>query len=346
VAIVSGRALDGHAGLAFLCDLVIGVRGSTIGSRPGSRHRGQPAGPVTERPVEDFAARGEIDLIVDDEAAAAAAARRYLAYWFDAPSGGQIAPGHDGIGAIVPDNRRRPYDMRKLVDAFADDASVLELAPTWATSMLTMLARLGGHPVGIFANQPSSRLAGAIDADAADKASRFVELCDAYELPLVAFIDNPGYMVGPDAERNGIARHHARPLSALHHRTVPLYSVQLRKAYGLGPSAMSGFGSSRLVPDLRLAWPSVESGGMSLEGAAYLVKRKEILAAGSPEEARAIRDRYADTMRDAASGLRAGRSLAFDDVVLPTETRSRVIAMLARTPRAFGPTKKHPIDPR
>jgi acetyl-CoA carboxylase carboxyltransferase component len=187
---------------------------------------------------------------------------------------------------------------------------------------------------------------GVIDELAAVKVGRFVELCDAYELPLVAFIDNPGYMVGPDAERNGIARHHARPLSALHHRTVPLYSVQLRKAYGLGPYAMSGFGSARLLPDLRLAWPSVESGGMSLEGAAYLVKRKEILAAASPEEARAIRDAYADTMRDAASGLRAGRSLAFDDVVLPTETRDRVIAMLERAPRTFGPRKKHPIDPR
>ena len=212
--------------------------------------------------------------------------------------------------------------------------------------MITAFARLGGHTIGIFANQPTSRLAGAIDAEAADKAARFVELCDAYEFPLVSFIDNPGYMVGPQAEQEGIARHHARPLSALHHRSVPLYSVQLRKAYGLGPYAMSGFGSSRVMPDLRLAWPSVESGGMSLEGAAYLVKRKEILAASSPEEARAIRDSYAETMRDAASGLRAGRTFAFDDIVHPLETRDRILAMLERVPRRFGAAKKHPIDLR
>ena len=98
----------------------------------------------------------------------------------------------------------------------------------------------------------------------------------------MSFIDNPGYMVGPEAEAEGMARHHARPLAALHHRNVPLYSVQIRKAYGLGPYAMSGFGTSRHVPDLRLAWPSVESAGMSLEGAAYLVKRKEIKAASTP----------------------------------------------------------------
>ena len=212
--------------------------------------------------------------------------------------------------------------------------------------MITAFARIDGYTVGMFANQPNSARAGAIDAAAADKAARFIELCDAYEHPLVSLIDNPGYMVGPDAEREGIARHHARPLAALQHRSVSLYSVQLRKAYGLGPYAMSGFGSSRVTPDLRLAWPSVESGGMSLEGAAYLVKRKEILAAETPAEARAIRDTYADTLRDAASGLRAARSFAFDDVIDPTETRAVIGAMLARTPTSFGPAKKHPIVPR
>jgi acetyl-CoA carboxylase carboxyltransferase component len=236
--------------------------------------------------------------------------------------------------------------MRRLIGAFADAGSVMELSRAWAPSMITCLARLGGRSVGIFANQPLSAVAGAIDSDAADKAARFVELCDAYELPLVSFIDNPGYMVGPDAERAGIARHHARPLSALHHRTVPLYSVQVRKAYGLGPYAMSGYGSSRRVPELRLAWPSVESGGMSLEGAAYLVKRKEIRAAASREEARAIRDGYAEEMRDVASGVRAGRTYSFDDVVLPGETRDRILSMLRLVPRTLPAVKKHPIDPR
>jgi len=349
-AVLTGRTLDGHAGLAFLCDLVIGVRGATVGGRSAERPGQRPDERISERTVEDLAARGEVDLLAEDEDAALELARRYLRFWFDDPPADPAAvgpgPGHETIGAIVPDNRRRPYDMRRLIDAFADDGTVVELGRSWSPSMITALARLGGRSVGIFANQPLSANAGAIDSPAADKAAHFVELCDAYELPLVSFVDNPGYMVGPDAERGGIARHHARPLSALHHRTVPLCSVQVRKAYGLGPSAMSGYGSSRNVPQLRLAWPSVESGGMSLEGAAYLVKRKEIQAAATPVEARAIRDGYAEQMRDIASGVRAGRTYAFDDVVLPEETRPRIIAMLARIPRTLPPAKKHPIDPR
>lgn len=340
VAVITGRVLDGHAGLGFLCDLVIGVAGASVGGRDGER--------IATRPVEALAARGDIDVVVPDEAAAVEAVQRYLAYWFDAPGSGASVPSATAgsIGAIVPDNRRRAYDMRKLIAAFADEDSVFELGRGWAPSMVTALARLGGRSVGIFANQPLSPNAGAIDSVAADKAARFVELCDAYELPLISFVDNPGYMVGPDAERGGIARHHARPLSALHHRTVPLYSVQVRKAYGLGPYAMSGYGASRLVPELRLAWPSVESGGMSLEGAAYLVKRKEIQAAATPQEARAIRDGYAEQMRDVASGVRAGRTYSFDDVVLPEETRDRIITMLHRTARTLPAAKKHPIDPR
>ena len=340
VAVITGRALDGHLGLALLCDTVIGVAGATVGGTGTGN-----AEPVL-RPVEDLAARGDLDVVAPDEDAAIATVRAYLSYWFDAPGEGRPSPKAEAIGAIVPDNRRRAYDMRTLIAAFADDDSVLELGRAWAPSMVTALARIEGRAIGIFANQPLSPNAGAIDSVAADKAARFVELCDAYELPLVSFVDNPGYMVGPDAERGGIARHHARPLSALHHRTVPLYSVQVRKAYGLGPYAMSGYGSSRLVPELRLAWPSVESGGMSLEGAAYLVKRKEIQAAATPQEARAIRDAYAEQMRDVASGVRAGRTYSFDDVVLPAETRPRIAAMVRRLPRALPPVRKHPIDPR
>ncbi|MCP3855261.1 MAG: hypothetical protein GY698_11085 [Actinomycetia bacterium] len=338
VAVITGQSLDGHVGLAFLCDVVIGVRGATIGSLTGDE--------LTTRPVEEYATRGDIEVVADTEADAIELARRYIGYWHDDPTDGESAATHRDIGSIIPDNRRRPYDMGKIVHAFADADSVLELGAGWAPSMITCLARLGGRSVGIFANQPFSPTAGAIDSVAADKAARFVELCDAYELPLISFIDNPGYMVGPDAERDGIARHHARPLSAIHHRTVPLYAVQLRKAYGLGPYAMSGYGSSRNMPELRLSWPSVESGGMSLEGAAYLVKRKEIRAAETPQQARAIRDEYAEEMRDVASGVRAGRTYSFDDVVLPEETRDRIMAMLRRTERSLPAAKKHPVDPR
>lgn len=339
VAVISGRTLDGNAGIAMLCDLVVATAGSEVGTR------GPDGRPVT-RPVEELAADGSVDIVVDDEAEATAVVADYLNYWAGGFEQGQPSATHDAITSIIPDDRRGPYDVREVMVALADADSTLELGALWAPSMITMLATLGGHPIGLFANQPSSPVAGAIDSAAADKAARFVELCDAYELPLVSLVDNPGYMVGPDAERAGIARHHARPLAALHHRTVPLCSVQLRKAYGLGPWAMSGWGSSRVMPELRLAWPSVESGGMSLEGAAYLVKRREIKAAENPEQARSIRDAYAEEMRDPASGVSAGRTFSFDDIVLPSETRDRIIAMLSSIPRVFPPVKKHPIDPR
>ena len=339
VAILSGRALDGNVSIAMLCDVIIATADSSLGSHD------LDSGETTVRPVADYERRGDIDLICDDEHSAIGAARGYLSYYLTEHSTGDPAPEAGQIADMVPPRRRRPYDMRKVIHAFADADSVLELRPRWAPSMLTAFARLGGRSIGIFANQPKSPLAGAIDARAADKAARFIELCDSYEFPLVSFVDNPGYMVGPQAEAAGIARHHARPLAALQHRSVPLYSVQIRKAYGLGPYAMSGFGSSRSSPDLRLAWPSVESGGMSLEGAAYLVRRKEILAAETPQEALQIRDDYAKSMRDLTSGLRAGRTFSFDDIVEPAETRELIMRMLRMTPRSLGARKKHPIDP-
>ncbi|MDA0789435.1 MAG: hypothetical protein O2780_08260 [Proteobacteria bacterium] len=335
IAIVCGRSVDGHTGIAMLSDLVIAAGDAEFGSLDGS-----------SRSAKDYARTGDVDVLAADDRQAIDLARQYLGLYLHEPRSGEPPADADAIADLIPENRRRPYDMRKVIAAFADDGSVLELGADWGRSMLTVLARLDGRTVGIYANQPRSPLAGAIDAAAADKASRFIDLCDAYEYPIVSFVDNPGYMVGPQAEREGIARHHARPLAALHHRTVPLYSVQIRKAYGLGPYAMSGWGAARRVPELRLAWPSVESGGMSLEGAAYLVKRKEILAAASKQEALAIRDDYAERMRDATSGLRAGRSYQFDDIVTPRDTRARITTMLKRTPRKLSAVKKHAIDPR
>tara|TARA_Y100001960_G_scaffold37435_2_gene35499 strand:- start:2404 stop:3882 length:1479 start_codon:yes stop_codon:yes gene_type:complete len=340
ITIVSGRARDSHVGIAVLSDIVITTKDSIFAATgtPGS-----------ERTGEELSKLGEVDYLAQNEDAAISAVRELLDIFFETPSNAVESSKHSELHNIIPENRRRPYDMRQVISAFSDENSVIELGEKWGRSMLTVFARINSHSVGIFANQPKSPLAGAIDSAAADKASRFIEMCDAYGLPLISFIDNPGYMVGPQSEREGIARHHARPLTALHHRSVALFSVQIRKAYGLGPFAMSGWGSAHRVPELRLAWPSVESGGMSLEGAAYLVKRKEILAAKTKEEARAIRDEYAEKSRDSGSGLRAARSLQFDDVIEPTATRQLISSMLDRSPRAkpsASEAKKKWIDPR
>ncbi|MEE2807376.1 MAG: carboxyl transferase domain-containing protein, partial [Actinomycetota bacterium] len=337
VALLIGPTRDSHSALAFLCDLVIATSSADLGSLIEPQMKLSP---------ETAATRGDVDLVVEDLPQAVTATQRFLEYWHDASPEFSPADSASMIGQIVPGNRRRAYDMREVIEAFADRDSVFEVGSQRAQSLITVFARLEGRSVGIFANQPLSPRAGAIDSAAADKASRFVEWCDAYGLPLISFVDNPGYMVGPDAEQEGIARHHARPLSAIHHRTVPLYTVQIRKAYGLGPFAMSGYGTSRNMPELRVAWPTVESGGMSLEGAAYLVKRKEIRDAVDPVAARAIRDQYAEQMRDVASGVRAGRTFSFDDVILPEETRPLIASMLRRSTRALPLEKLHHIDTR
>ena len=339
VACVLGRTLDAETGAAMLCDYAVAVRDAQIGARDDQ-------GEMITRPAAEYAKRGDIDRVEDDEHSALAAVRVYLGFQTPDADSGRPAEDYPEIADIVPENRRRPYDMRRIITAFADRDSTLELRPEFGRSMLTVLARLNGRTVGIFANQPRSPLSGSIDTEAADKASRFIELCDAYGFPLVSFVDNPGFMVGPKSEAEGMARHHARPLAALHHRRVPLCSVQIRKAYGLGPYAMSGWGSSHNAPLLKLAWPAVESGGMSLEGAAYLVKRKEIQAAATSEEALRIRNEYAERMRDTQSGLRAARAFLFDDVIQPNSTRQRISAMLERIPRRPHAVRLHGIDLR
>ena len=331
VAVAAGSCDGVQLAIAMCADFVVATAGSSFGP------------PRAEVPVETYELSGEVDLIVDDEPAAVDAVRHYLGCLGSDEASGEVSATADDIGRIIPDDRRRSYDMRRVIDAIADQASVLVTRPRWAPSLITSLARIGGRSVGIFANQPLSRWAGAIDADAADKMTRFIELCSAYDLPVISLIDSPGFAIGPDAEVAGIARHHIRTLNAIHFRTVPLYCVQLRKAYGLGPVVMRGQ-SGRKPPELRLAWPTVETGGMSLEGAAYIVRRAEIRAAKTPQEARAIRDEYADTIRRTESGIRAGQNFSFDEIIDPADTRARLMAMLRLSTRPARGPKRFYLD--
>jgi len=310
-AIVSGPSFAGHASLAAFSDFLVATRGSAIGM-------GGP--PMVEvalgirltaqelAPVEMHEQLGGIDLLVDDEPAAIAAVRRYLSYYQDLPAGEPSRRAGE-IGSLVPD--AGAYDMRPVVEAICDDGSVFELKPKFAASVITALARLAGRTVGVIASQPDSPLGGAIDPNAADKIARFVEVCDAYEYPLLALIDSPGFVTGAMGDRGpepGVTRHHARPLLAHHHRTVPVFAVQIRRGAGLAPFALSGFTDAR-VPGLRLAWPTVEL--------------------GRP-------DGFSKSLRDRN---------AFDDVVDPAETRDRIVRVLRLMRRSLErPEKKHPID--
>lgn len=348
VSVVAGRSFAGNASIAGMSDVVFATRGSAIGiGGPPlvEAALGIEMTPEELGPSEMHEQNGGIDLLIDSDAEGAALTRRYLAYFLVERTEFTQSPTHDTIRTIVPDNRRGVYDMRKVVRALADEDSIFELRPKWGTAAITALVRMGGQAVALIANQPLSPIAGAIDSNAADKLARFIRLADAYDLPIVSLMDNPGFMLGPQAERAGIARHHARPLMAQVHRTVPLFLVHVRKAYGLGPMAMGGMFQPT---DLRLAWPTVEAGGMALEGAAALIQRKEQQPTGDEagaSTARQRRDELASSLRESSLAISAARRYAYDEVIDPAETRERIIRTLALLPRpAARDRKKHYID--
>ncbi len=340
VSVVSGRSFAGNASIAGMSDVVFATRGSAIGiGGPPlvEAALGIAMTPEELAPSEMQEEIGGADLLIDTDAEGAELVRHYLAYFLVDRTDGTPSPTHDSIRSIVPDNRRGVYDMRRVIAALADADSVFELRPNWAKAAITSLVRMGGHAVAVIANQPMSNIAGAIDSDAADKLARFISLADAYDLPILSLMDNPGFMLGPKAERGGIARHHARPLLAQVHRTVPLFLVHVRKAYGLGPMAMGGMFQPT---DLRLAWPTVEAGGMALEGAAALIQRREGSDGGRDE-----RDELAAKMREGSLAVSAARRYAYDEVIDPAETRERIVRMLDLLPAPPTRTaKKHYVD--
>jgi acetyl-CoA carboxylase carboxyltransferase component len=263
VAVVSGPSYAGHASLAASCDIIITTPGSSIGM-------GGP--PMVEAafglklkhtelaPVEMHDVIGGIDLLVPDETTAITAARTFLSYNLDRPSGEPTATAAD-IRSLVPDTG--PYTMHPVIEALVDRDSFFELRPHFATSLITGLARMDGRAVGIIASEPDSPLGGAIDQNAANKLARFVQLCDVYAMPIISLVDTPGFVVSvteDEPARPGITRHHARPIRALHHRSVPLFCVQVGKARGLGAAAMAGIGRAHSIPVLRLGWPTAELG--------------------------------------------------------------------------------------
>lgn len=313
VAIVSGPSFAGHASLAAFSDFVIATKGSSIGL-------GGP--PMVEAALgirlsaselagaEMQEATGGIDLLVDDDPAAVTAARKYLAYYQDHDSG-RPAETASHLNSLVPDEGR--YDMYPVIEALVDADSLFELRPRFAESVITALARIEGRTVGVLGNQPLVADC-AIDNDGATKITRFVELCDAYEYPLISLIDTPGCVATwqhkgeTTAIEPGITRWHARPIIAHQNRTVPIFSVQVRRGYGLGPSLMRGYSSARGVPALCLAWPTVEVG-----------------------------------RHDGFSSIQY--STAIDDVVAPGQTRDRIAKVLRHLKRRVErEEKKHPLD--
>ena len=327
VAVVAGRCFAGNAALVGCCDVVVATRDSSIGMGGPAMVEGGGLGvfrPDEIGPSDVQSRSGVIDVLVADEAEGVAVARRYLAYFqgrTDAPDEGDGA----ALRELMPENRLRSYDVRAIVAAVADRGSTLELRAAFGVGIVTALARVRGRAVGILANNPM-HLGGAIDADAADKAARFLQLCDAHGLPVVSLIDTPGFMVGPEIETKAQVRHVSRMFVVAAQLRVPLAAVVLRKAYGLGAMAMAAGGMH--APMATVAWPSGEFGAMGLEGAVELGYRKELAAASEASERDALRARLVAEQYAKGKAIEMAATLEIDAVIDPAQTRRWLAATL------------------
>ncbi len=336
VGIAAGRCFAGNAAVLGCCDVIIATPDATIGMGGPAMIEGAGLGSVAPEdvgPVSVQAPNGVIDIVAADEDEATALAKRYLSY-FQGPLAHWTAPDQRALRAAVPENRLRAYDMRALIALLADSDSVLELRRDFGPGMITALIRLEGRPLGLIANVPAHQ-GGAIDRDEADKAARFLKLCDAFDLPVLSLCDTPGFMVGPDAETRANVRHFARLFLVGASLSIPMITVVTRKAYGLGAMAMSG-GSFHESSLMTLAWPTGEFGAMGLEGAVRLGFRKELEAIADPAARQARYEELVAGMYDTGKAVNIAPYLSIDDVIDPAETRARIAAVLRTAPRVHG----------
>ncbi|MFF7976242.1 carboxyl transferase domain-containing protein, partial [Streptomyces sp. NPDC007905] len=320
VGIGSGRCFAGNAALLGCCDVIIATPEANIGMGGPAMIEGGGLGsfaPEDIGPVEIHRANGVIDLEAEDDADAVRLARTYLSY-FQGPVAEWACPDQRRLRHLVPENRRRAYDVRAVIDTLADADSVLELRRHFGRSVITVLARVEGRPCGILANDPR-HLGGAIDSDAADKASRFLQLCDAFGLPVVSLCDTPGFMVGPEAEKTATVRHVSRMFVHASALTVPFGVVVLRKGYGLGAQAMAGGGFR--IPRFTVAWPTGEFGPMGIEGAVRLGYRRELAAIENADEREREFARMVAAAYEHGKALNVASAFEIDDVIDPAESR-------------------------
>jgi acetyl/propionyl-CoA carboxylase alpha subunit len=330
IGVVAGRCFAGNAALLGCCNVIIATRDSNIGMGGPAMIEGGGLGrfrPEEVGPSDVQAANGVIDVLVADEQEAVAAAKLYLSFFQGRLSQWGCADQRALRGA-VPENRSRVYDMRRLLQLLLDSESMLELRPGFGRGILTALGRIEGRPVGVLANNPA-HLGGAIDADSADKAARFLQLCNVHGLAVISLVDSPGFMVGPEIEAKAQVRHVCRMFVAAAALRVPFFSLVVRKGYGLGAMAMTAGGFHS--PDLIAAWPSGEFGAMGLEGAVRLGYRRELDAASSDEERETLFRKLLAQQYEAGSALNMATALEIDAVIDPADSRAWLSRGLAST---------------
>lgn len=320
VAINSGRCFAGNAALFGGADVTIATEYSNIGMGGPAMIEGGGLGlysPDEVGPIEVQLKSGVVDIAVADEAEAVAVAKQYLSYFQ-----GRLPAGEAGdqrmLRTIVPENRLRSYEIRDIIEGFVDLGSFLELRRHFGLGMVTGLARVDGRPIGVLANNPK-HLGGAIDSDGADKAARFMQLLDAFDIPLVVLCDTPGIMVGPEVEKTGLVRHANRVFLTGANLTIPTFMVVVRKAIGLGAMAMGG--GSLKAPMFTVGWPTSEIAGMGLEGQVKLGYRIELAAIADPGERAARYNQILANAYESGRGIHHAEGFGLDDVIDPADTR-------------------------
>jgi acetyl-CoA carboxylase carboxyltransferase component len=332
VGIVHGRCFAGNAALLGCADVIIATKMSNIGMGGPAMIEGGGLGqfkPEQIGPSDVQSRNGVIDVLVDDEAQAVAIAKQYLSFFQgDLPT--WTCPDQRLLRHAIPQNRLRVYDIRAVLRGLADTDSLLELRAGFGAGIVTALIRMAGRAVGVIANNPQY-LGGAIDVDAADKAARFMQLCNAHSLPMLSLMDTPGFMVGPAIEAQAQVRHVCRLFVVAAHLHVPFFSVVLRKGYGLGAQAMAAGGFD--APVFNVAWPTGEFGAMGLEGAVRLGFRKELEAAAEGPERDALFKKLVDEQYRNGEAMNMAATLEIDAVIDPAATRDWLVNGLASASR-------------
>ena len=331
IGITTGRCFAGNAVLLGSSDIVIATEDANIGIGGPAMIEGGGLGifkPEEVGPMDIQVPNGVVDLAVKDEAEAVAAAKKLLSY-FQGPTEGWHCEDQRKLRFSIPENRLRVYDIREIIHTLADDDSVLELRPAFGIGIITAFARIEGRPVGIIANNPV-HLSGAIDSDGADKAARFMQLCEAFDIPIVTLVDCPGIMVGPEIEKTALVRHASRLFVIGTNLTIPLFSIVIRKGYGLGAQAMTGGGFK--ASTFTVTWPTGEFGGMGLEGAVKLGYRKELEAIDDPGERLVEYEKRVALMYERGKAVNFATAFEIDEVIDPADTRRWIMAGLKSFP--------------
>ena len=331
VAIVSGRCFAGNAALAGVCDVIIATPDANIGMGGPAMIEGGGLGlyrPEDIGPIEVQRRNGVVGLVARDEAHAVASAKQYLSY-FQGSIDDWEAPDPRLPRHVVPQNRLRAYDVHRAIESIVDVGSVLELRPDYGVGVVTALVRVDGVAYGLLANS-SHHLGGAIDAEAADKIGDFLTLCGSFGLPMISLCDTPGFMVGPDAEKEAAVRRFSRLFILGARLTVPLGMIILRKGYGLGAMAMAG--GSFHAPEFTVAWPTGEIGGMGLEGAVRLGFSKELAAVPDPIERQNLFEKLVEAAYQHGKALTSATTFELDDVIDPADSRAWITRLSGAQP--------------